>query len=110
MGTFTGNNASDGPFVYTGFRPAYVLIKSTNYGNAGSTWVIKDELRAANYNPATGNLYANLDFAEDVTATVHVDLLSNGFKLRGNYVGINGPYTYMYVAFAEFPFKYSRAR
>jgi hypothetical protein len=110
MGTFTGNNASDGPFVYTGFRPAYVLIKSTNYGNAGSTWVIKDELRAANYNPATGNLYANLDFAEDVTATVHVDLLSNGFKLRGNYVGINGPYTYMYVAFAESPFKYSRAR
>jgi hypothetical protein len=110
MGTYAGNNAADGPFIYTGFRPAYVLIKTTNFGGAGANWVIKDDLRAGSYNPATGNLYANLAFAEDVTATVHVDLLSNGFKLRGNYAGINGPYTYMYVAFAESPFKYSRAR
>jgi hypothetical protein len=110
MGTYTGTGVADGPFIYTGFRPAYILFKNTTSGAAGSTWVIKDDLRAGSYNPATGNLYANFALAEDTTATVNVDLLSNGFKLRGTYLGINGGGTYMYVAFAESPFKYSRAR
>jgi len=72
---------------------------------------MKDDLRASPFNPTTGNLYANLNFAEDVTATVEIDLLSNGFKARGTYGGINGSTnSIIYMAFAESPFKYSLAR
>ena len=110
MGVYTGNGAADGPMIYTNFRPAFVMVKNTVTA-ATSNWVMKDELRAANYNPATGNLYANLNNAQDVTATVEIDLLSNGFKVRGTYAGINGSgNSIVYIAFAEFPFKYSRAR
>jgi hypothetical protein len=110
MGSYTGNGLADGPMIYTNFRPAFVMIKNI-VSAATSNWVIKDELRAASYNPTTGNLYANLNFAQDVTATVEIDLLSNGFKVRGTYAGINGSgNSIIYIAFAEFPFKYSRAR
>jgi hypothetical protein len=110
FGSYTGNGAADGPFVYTGFRPAFVMVKNT-VSAATSNWIMKDKLRAANYNPATGNQYANLAFADDVTATVEIDLLSNGFKIRGTYAGINGSTnSIIYMAFAENPFKYSLAR
>jgi hypothetical protein len=107
FGSYTGNNSADGTFVYLGFRPAFVMIKGTD---VVSDWVIKDYQRANNYNPQTGNLYADLNLAEDTTASVNVDFLSNGFKLRGTYSGTNGPYNYMYMAFAENPFKQSLAR
>lgn len=107
FGSYTGNGSADGAFVYTGFRPAFVMIKGTN---VVSDWVIKDDQRASNYNPQTGNLYADLSNAEDTTASVNVDFLSNGFKLRGTYSGTNGAYNYVYMAFAENPFKNSLAR
>jgi hypothetical protein len=72
-------------------------------------WVIKDTTRST-YNEAFDNLYANLSNAEDDAAGSAVDILSNGFKLRGTYGGINGSATYIYIAFAESPFSYSRAR
>ena len=110
FGSYTGNGAADGPFVYTGFRPAFVMVKNT-VSAATSNWIMKDDLRASPFNPTTGNLYANLNFAEDVTATVEIDLLSNGFKARGTYGGINGSTnSIIYMAFAESPFKYSLAR
>jgi hypothetical protein len=110
FGSYTGNGAADGPFVYTGFRPAFVMIKNT-VSAATSNWIMKDDLRASPFNPTTGNLYANLNFAEDVTATVEIDLLSNGFKARGTYAGINGSTnSIIFMAFAESPFKYSLAR
>jgi len=84
------------------------MIKGTN---VISDWVIKDYQRANNYNPQDGNLYADLSNAEDTTASVYVDLLSNGFKLRGAYSGTNGSgYNYVYAAFAQTPFKNSLAR
>ena len=108
FGSYTGNGAgSDGPFIYTGFRPAFVIMKSNTNGYY---WVMKDNKRAAAYNPATGNLYPNDVLVEDTTATAYIDLLANGFKLRGNYVGTNGfGLGYIYMAFAENPFKSSRA-
>jgi hypothetical protein len=110
FGSYTGNGSTDGPFVFTGFRPAYVLIKASSTVSFGN-WVIKDELRAANYNPQDGNLYANASNAEDTVSTVYIDFLSNGFKLRGTYDGVNGTSaTYIFAAFAESPFKYALAR
>ncbi len=109
MGSYTGNGSSDGPFIYTGFRPAYVMIKATSA--IATPWVVKDKLRAANYNPQDGNLYPNLSNAEDTTASVYIDLLSNGFKIRGTYAGINNSGSdFIFMAFAENPFKTSLAR
>jgi hypothetical protein len=108
FGSYTGNGSADGPFIYTGFRPAYVMIKNTT---AAGDWVIKDKLRAAAFNPQTGNLYANLTNAEDTTSTVNIDFLANGFKIRGDYSGINlNTQTFIYSAFAESPQKFALAR
>jgi hypothetical protein len=110
FGSYTGNGSSDGPFVYTGFRPKWVMVKCTqDIAGDIEQWVIKDTTRST-YNEAFDNLYANLSNAEDDAAGSAVDILSNGFKLRGTYGGINGSATYIYIAFAESPFSYSRAR
>jgi hypothetical protein len=109
FGSYTGNGSTDGPFVYTGFRPAFVLFKVTS---ATDSWIIHDTTRDT-YNVASKNLYPNGSFAEDSNATNRAtDFLSNGFKIRsGSYVGMNqSGATYIYMAFAENPFKQSLAR
>ena len=105
FGSYTGNGSADGPFVYTGFRPAFVMTKRTD---ASSEWTITD-LRRPGYNLVNKSLYANQSSAE-LTYNI-LDQLSNGFKLRdsdGIWNGSGG--TYIYMAFAENPFKYSLAR
>jgi hypothetical protein len=107
FGSYTGNGSADGPFTFTGFRPAYVLIKRTD---AAGTWIIKDTSRNV-YNTATSNLYPNLSNAEDNYATVELDMISNGFKLRGTAADQNASGgTYIYMSFASNPFKNSLAR
>jgi hypothetical protein len=109
FGSYTGNGSSDGPFVYTGFRPAFLMIKCTQTADY-SHWVIKDSTRNPS-NTATRNLYPNFNYAEDTEATEYIDLLSNGFKIRGTVDGINGSSkVYIYMAFAENPFKFANAR
>ena len=105
FGSYTGNGSADGPFVYCGFRPRFLLIKRTD---TAADWVIVDTSRNT-YNLVTQELYPDLSNAE--SASTNFDILSNGFKLRGfaGYVGASGG-TYIYAAFAENPFKYSRAR
>jgi len=104
IGTYTGNGSTDGPFVYTGFRPAFVVAKRTDLT---SSWQMWDTSRST-YNATTHRLRADLSDAED-TGAVDIDTLSNGFKLRN--VGINSSGgTYIYMAFAENPFKQSLAR
>ena len=109
FGSYVGNGSTDGPFVYLGFRPAYVLIKSSS--QAGTEWEIRDDLRLT-YNPETELLFANSSSATYATDPFYkCDLLSNGFKLRNTNSASNGSgYTYVYAAFAENPFKYSLAR
>jgi len=109
FGSYTGNGSADGPFVYTGFRPAWLLIKVTDY--AGESWVMKDSSRGT-YNPNDPNLYADQTIGEQTGSTSrYTDFLSNGFKLRGNELSVNGSgYTYLYACFSENPFKYARAR
>jgi hypothetical protein len=105
ISSYTGNGSTDGPFVWCGFRPRYILAKRTDVAN---DWCIADSARPA-FNPAY-NLRANLDVVEDTTQ-YNTDLLSNGFKVRNTTNGMNASGgTYIFAAFAENPFKYSRAR
>ena len=109
IGSYTGNGSTDGPFVYTGFRPAFVITKSSS---AVGSWSIYDHKRTG-YNPIDVWLRANGADAESTSAISgpDIDILSNGFKLRSadNTLNANGT-TYIYMAFAEMPFKYSNAR
>jgi len=104
FGSYTGNGSADGPFVYTGFRPAFVLIKSTGVEN----WFTFDNARPG-YNPNNNYLLPNSSSAE--SSVSDLDLLSNGFKWRSasSALNANGT-TYIYAAFAESPFQFSRAR
>ena len=108
VGTYLGNNSADGTFVYTGFRPAWVMIKK--YNVAGQWWGIYDSARDPD-NLVTQRLWANEDALESAYSTDELDFVSNGFKPRGNYDSINGSgSSYLYLAFAENPFKYANAR
>ena len=108
FGSYTGNgSATDGPFVYTGFRPRWILIKQTTAAST-TNWIILDSYRPG-YNVADGILYASTADAEAASATA--DFTSNGFKIRistGTTNASNG--TYVYAAFAENPFSIARAR
>jgi hypothetical protein len=105
FGTYTGNGSADGPFVYLGFKPRWIMLKKTS---AVSNWSIVDTSRQ-NYNVEGPYLNPNLSDAE-TTGSTFFDMLSNGFKLRAS-TGVNdSAATYIYAAFAENPFKYSLAR
>jgi hypothetical protein len=108
FGSYTGNGSTDGPFVYTGFSPAFVLIKKSSA--AGDEWYLYDSKREAEYNPHTKPLFPNGIFAEQGDSRP-LDLISNGFKLRDATTWTNGSgATYVFAAFAQAPFNYSRAR
>ena len=107
IGSYTGNASADGPFVYTGFRPAFVLIKATNV--SGVSWVIHDTSRRT-YNYHGEELYPNSSGSAANASTERLDILSNGFKLRTTANSLNGSYNYIYMAFAETPMKFANAR
>jgi hypothetical protein len=109
FGSYTGNGSSDGTFVYTGFRPRFVMIKSTI---ETSNWFIYDTARNT-YNAIDTTLFPSASNADYVDSTYAIDVLSNGFKIRGTgqYGGYNNNgNAYVYACFAESPFKYSNAR
>jgi hypothetical protein len=106
FGSYTGNGSADGPFVYTGFRPAFVMVKRTN---STGEWLVNDSSRDL-YNPEISYLQPHRSDAEG-TLNPSLDFLSNGFKFKttnANYNASGG--TYIYMAFAETPFKQSLAR
>jgi len=105
--SYTGNGSADGPFIYLGFRPKYVIIKCTN---DISHWTVEDSSRSS-YNVATASFYTDTSGAES-TSIMSLDFLSNGFKCRNvlaNESNVSG-YTYIVAAWAENPFKNSNAR
>jgi len=105
FGKYTGNSSADGTFVYTGFRPRFIMTRSTS---ASREWYMYDAARDT-YNVSTNYLRANTSAAEG--SFTSYDMVSNGFKLRSSDTAFNGSgETYIYMAFAEFPFKYSLAR
>ena len=104
-GSYTGNGNADGVFVYTGFRPAFVLVKKTN--GTGSWWLFDN--KRLGYNVANDRLYTD-DTAVEATATV-IDFVSNGFKFRTTDGDLNGDgNTIIYASFAEFPFVSSNSK
>jgi hypothetical protein len=108
FGSYTGNGSADGPFVYTGFRSRWVMIK--RYDGAGN-WVLIDTARSS-YNTTTQQLFPNSSDAEYSNSGEALDILSNGFKPRSGTSGHHNfsGYQYLYIAFAESPFQYARAR
>ena len=99
------SSSTDNTFVHTGFRPAWVVVKQTNGSGA---WHVYDNVRNPS-NVVDKILYASLNNAE-VTYTT-MDFVSNGFKFRTNQADISGNgQSYIYMAFAEMPFKYANAK
>jgi len=102
FGSYTGNGNADGPFVYTGFKPAFVITKRTE--TSGFWWEMVDTAREP-ANPSDQTLYANRNDAEYTASGYNKDLLANGFKMRGTNGGHNASGgSYIYMAFAEHPF------
>ena len=99
IGKYTGNGNADGTFVYTGFKPAFILVKRTN---GSENWTIMDSARDPS-NVAVNKLHPNTTGGTDAGATI--DILSNGFKNKTTNAGANGSGdSYIYMAFAEDPF------
>ena len=107
IGTYTGNGNADGTFVYTGFRPAFVMTKKTS---ATEHWAIWDVTRSV-FNPMELYLLPSLSNTETDPGNIDIDVTANGFKIRNTWTGYNASgATYIYMAFAEQPFKYANAR
>jgi|TARA_R100001163_G_scaffold48515_1_gene36466 hypothetical protein len=100
FGSYVGNGNADGTFVFCGFRPAWLMIKSAS--SASTSWVMHDNKRDT-FNVAKNNLDADNDSAQ--ASADRLDILSNGFKSRStlNFNNKSGD-TYIYMAFAESPF------
>ena len=106
FGSYVGNESADGPFVYCGFKPAWVMVKRSN---AGENWAIIDSSRNST-NVATNFLRPD-ETTIETTGAANMDLLSNGFKLRGTDTKSNGSgSTYIFAAFAESPFQTANAK
>jgi hypothetical protein len=111
FGSYTGNGSTDGPFVFTGFRPKYVMIKNATTGS--TNWFTYDSARNT-FNLTNAVLLPNNSIAEltsDGGGAFGFDFVSNGFKVRTSRGdNNNNADTFIYAAFAEHPFKNSNAR
>ena len=112
FGTYIGNAGTNGSFINCGFRPACIIVRQTN---AADDWGIYDSKRVNGFNEdgsnGNGLLYPNLNIDEEAQASRALDILSNGFKLRtGNATFNENGAPYIFMAWAETPFKYSLAR
>ena len=110
VGSYTGNGSTDGTFVYTGFRPAWIMYRNRD---ASENWVIHDTKRDVD-NLVSHRVDADRSNAEDSTVSSthpNIDILSNGFKHRASgAVSNSSGAIFLYLAFAENPFKYTNAR
>ena len=108
VGTYVGNSSTNGTYVYVGFRPAFVLIKNTT---VGGNWCLFDNKNTP-INPVNLMMLADTAGTQSAGGTGdNLDFLSNGFKLRDNSSGRNATgSTYLYLAFAEQPFKFSNSK
>lgn len=105
FGKFIGNNSGSGAFVYTGFKPRWLMVKNGTQSHANHDWIIFDSKREPN-NEIDTFLRGNEGAAEVTSGRNEVDFLSNGFKCRSSYGDFNGGtnHNFYYAAFAEHPF------
>ena len=102
IGSYTGNGNADGPFIHTGFKPAWVMFKGSSF--SGENWDMYDNKRET-FNVMDTTLKADSNGGESSNSLFNVDFLSNGIKLRNGHTGTNqSGSTYIYMAFAENPF------
>ena len=106
FGSYTGNGSTDGPYVFTGFRPQWLLVKSSTatYG-----WLMVDAVRNT-YNYVDNYLYADSSTAELSNVSDLFTFTANGFKVGNSSASNTNSATFVYAAFAEHPFKTARAR
>jgi hypothetical protein len=109
IGTYESNNSTNGPYVHLGFKPAWILMKDAD--RSAMAWVMFDNKRGP-INPNDESLNPSTTSAEPYDSNSDIDFLSNGFKLRGGSSSWNNylTETYIYIAFAEAPFKSANAR
>ena len=108
FGSFSGNGSADGPFVYTSFRPRWIMWKNSSTG--ATDWTIVDSSRNT-YNVANSGLQPNGSYAEASNSNYQIDFLSNGFKIRTTNAEVNqSGISIIYACFAEVPFKFANAR
>ena len=101
FGSYTGNGNENGPFVYLGFKPQWIMFKNAG---AAEEWVLQDTTRNPD-NPVTKNIRVDSNIAEADASNLDIDFLSNGFKNRSNQAQLNSNgVSYVYMAFAEYPF------
>jgi hypothetical protein len=109
---YVGNDNADGPMINCGFRPRLVVIKIT-YSGGSDSWMMYDTEREP-YNHADSAIFADTAGAESTSTAKQINILSNGFKVRGADGAVNDPEGsggfYVYMAWAEVPFKYANAR
>ena len=117
FGSYTANNSSDGPFVYLGFRPKWVMVRHSNLSTGVSRdWLVWDSARTPynGYNTNDGGAQAFITGVPYTGASSYsdaIDIVSNGFKIRSTGGQVNtSTATYIYMAFAENPFKNALAR
>jgi hypothetical protein len=102
FGSYTGNASANGTFIYTGFKPAFILIKRTD---STADWYLQDNVRNQNFNGDPKTLQPNNNSTEGTIGTWSIDNLSNGFKIRESNAAINASGgTYIYMALAQNPF------
>ena len=108
VGSYIGNNSTDGPFSFTGFRPAWLMLKRSD---SAADWLIYDNKRDT-FNQMQFPLFPRSPDDEYTSNLLHVDFLSNGFKIRNATYGETNASggNYIYLAFAEQPFKFANAR
>jgi hypothetical protein len=108
VGSYRGNSRAEGPFVYCGFRPAYILLKESTA--SGENWQIYDNKRDE-YNPSWTTLATNNNLGQTSGSGYDLDMISSGFKIRYNNNQFNDSSSdYIFIAFAESPFKHTNAR
>ena len=107
FGSFTGNSSSNGPFIFTNFLPAWILIKKATATGRYSVW----DNKRNTFNPVNSILAWNSTYAEGTGSTWWIEQHSNGFKIRTSETEVNlNNATMIYMAFAASPFKTSNAR
>jgi len=106
FGSYVGNGSADGPFIWTGFLPAWIMIKRT----AGAAdWVIHDSSRTST-NPSDTILRPNTSDIDLTASSLNIDFLSNGFKIRNTNASYNNAETYIFAAFAQSPFQTANSK
>jgi hypothetical protein len=112
FGSYVGNGSPDGPFIYTGFKPAFLIVKriTGSFSETDGLWTILDSTRRPFNGGAPNSLYVNNNSVEYTNNANRIDFFSNGFKLADSNNNVNSANEFIYIAFAEQPYEFATSR